>query len=115
MTTAGRGYRIRVRFLPPVTRYVTEAQWHPSQKITRQSDGSILAEFQLADFEEIKQWLLSFGPNAIVLSSQELRRAIQEDIQGMLENYQVGRKPATSRAQATDKSQSVAPHARTPK
>ena len=65
---------VKVCFLPPVARYVLEGRWHASQKLTRQRDGSVLAEFRLSTSEEIKRWLLSFGRNAEVLEPEELRR-----------------------------------------
>jgi len=47
-----------------VARYVSESNWHESQKLTPQKDGSVLAEFQLSDTEEIKRWIMSFGQHA---------------------------------------------------
>jgi hypothetical protein len=41
-------------------RYVQESNWHASQQLTPQNDGSLIAEFQLSGIEEIKSWVLSF-------------------------------------------------------
>lgn len=79
---------VKVRFLPAVVRYVTESQWHASQKLLAQPDGGVIAEFQLSSFEEIKSWLQSFGPHAIVLAPHELRLAIQEDLMRALHHYE---------------------------
>ena len=46
---------------------------YPSQKITTQEDGSLLAEFDLDGTEEIKRWVMSFGRHAEVLGPEELR------------------------------------------
>ena len=64
--------KIKVRFAPAVARYVSESNWHESQKLTPQKDGSVLAEFQLSDTEEIKRWIMSFGQHAVVLEPESL-------------------------------------------
>ena len=61
---------VKVRFLPRVATYVAEAKWHGSQKLEKQKDGSVLAEFRLSNTEEIKRWILSFGQHAVVLEPE---------------------------------------------
>lgn len=68
--------RVRVHFLPAVARYVEESTWHPSQKLTKQRDGSVIAEFTLDGTEEIKRWIMSFGKQAQVTEPEVLRDAI---------------------------------------
>lgn len=77
---------VRVRFAQPVARYVQESKWHASQKLSKQRDGSLLAEFRLSTTEEIKRWLLSFGKHATVVAPDALRNAIADEAQAMLEN-----------------------------
>jgi proteasome accessory factor B len=83
---------IRVRFLPQVARYVSEKQWHASQKLEPQADGTLLAEFQLTSTVELKSWLRSFGANAIVLEPAPLRDEIQAELREWLGLY--GKQPA---------------------
>jgi predicted DNA-binding transcriptional regulator YafY len=64
---------VRVRFFAEAVRYVREKQWHASQKLLPQRDGSVIAEFQLTATEEIKAWVLSFGAKAEVLEPETLR------------------------------------------
>lgn len=78
---------VTVRFLPAVARYVREARWHASQKLTRQTDGSLLAEFRLSTTEEIKHWIMSFGRQAVVLEPEALRREIAEEAQALVQAY----------------------------
>jgi predicted DNA-binding transcriptional regulator YafY len=68
--------RVRILFLPTVARYVQESTWHPSQKLVKQRDGSVMAEFTVDSTEEIKRWIMSFGKQARVLIPQSLRLAI---------------------------------------
>ena len=54
----GAPVRVRICFSSAVSRYVEEKRWHPSQKLSRQADGSLVAEFVLTATEEIKSWIL---------------------------------------------------------
>ncbi|MCA8995630.1 MAG: WYL domain-containing protein [Planctomycetaceae bacterium] len=41
--------------------------------MTKQKDGTLLAQFALADLTEVKSWILSFGAKAMVEEPEELR------------------------------------------
>ncbi len=82
--------KIRVRFAPAVTRYVCESRWHESQKLTSQKDGSVVAEFQLSNTEEIKRWIMSFGQHAVVLEPDSLRAEIVQELNSLLAAYRHG-------------------------
>jgi len=66
---------------------VKESRWHGSQKLTTQPDGSLIAEFSLPDTQEIKRWIMSFGPSAKVLGPEALVEEIANDLQRMLWTY----------------------------
>ncbi len=85
--------KIKVRFAPKVARYVSEANWHESQKLSPQKDGSLLAEFQLSDTEEIKRWIMSFGQHAVVLEPESLKEEIVAELKSLLAVYRQGRTP----------------------
>ncbi|MFH1924615.1 MAG: WYL domain-containing protein, partial [Planctomycetota bacterium] len=82
---------VKIRFSPTVARYVQEAQWHASQQLTSQNDGSVVAEFQLDHTEEIKRWILSFGRHAVVLEPEGLRAEIVEEFNALGELYHPSR------------------------
>jgi predicted DNA-binding transcriptional regulator YafY len=91
--------KIKVRFAPAVARYVSESNWHESQKLTQQKDGGVLAEFDLSDTEEIKRWIMSFGQHAVVLEPDSLREEIVEELNSVLAAYSgEPRKTARSRS-----------------
>lgn len=79
--------RARVRFAPGVVRILEEKRFHPSQRLTHDRDGHVIAEYRLAQFEEFQSWILSFGPHAEVLEPAELRDAVREALQHALERY----------------------------
>jgi predicted DNA-binding transcriptional regulator YafY len=85
---SGECFLVRVRFSSDVARYVTEARWHASQKLTAQRDGSLLAEFMLNTTEEIKSWVLGFGVHAVVLEPTTLRDEMRAEIQNMIGLYE---------------------------
>ena len=86
---------IRIHFTRDVARYVQESRWHGSQKLTTQPDGSLIAEFSLPDTQEIKRWIMSFGPNAMVLGPQELVDEVSSELQRMLSSYTATREERT--------------------
>ncbi len=79
---------VRVRFLAEAARYIQEKQWHASQKLAPQRDGSVIAEFQLTATEEIKAWVLSFGAKAEVLEPMALRVEVADELRQTLNSYQ---------------------------
>lgn len=78
---------VRVRFHRQAARYVQESRWHASQKLTEQPDGSLIAEFDLSDGEEIKRWILSFGKRAEVLEPESLRQEILRELMALCATY----------------------------
>ncbi len=79
--------RILVRFAAPVSRYIEEHRWSGCERKQRAADGSVICEFRLAGFTEIKSWILGFGPNAVVLEPPELAESIRAEVAAVLSNY----------------------------
>ena len=84
---SGELQTIRIHFSKEVARYVQESVWHKSQKLARQDDGSLIAEFRLTDTQEIKRWIMSFGPDAKALEPQALVDEVRTDLKAMLLRY----------------------------
>ncbi len=78
---------VQVRFSATVARYVEEARWHASQRLTKPGDGTLLAEFRLSTTQEIKSWILSFGSHAVVLEPDSLRNEIISELERMSAVY----------------------------
>ena len=89
---------VKIRFSPAVARYVQEKHWHESQKLTKEPDGSLLAEFRLGSTEEIKSWVLGFGRHAEVLQPHSLRQEIREEAESLLRLMSSDMEPASSPA-----------------
>lgn len=84
--------RVTVRFDPSVATYVTEKNWHASQDLERQSDGSILLTVHLSTTEEIKHWILGFGAKAVVIEPDSLVAEIRAEIDAMRDAYETASK-----------------------
>jgi proteasome accessory factor B len=78
---------LRVRFAGPAIRILDEKQFHASQKVIPQPDGSVIVEYELAAFEEFVSFILSWGPHAEVLEPAELRARVQHSLAAALGLY----------------------------
>jgi len=84
MIPEGRIYNIKLRFLPKVANNVTEVQWHSTQKITRNGDGSATMEFRVDGLGEIIWWILGYGDQVQVLAPKMLRKKVVEMAKNMV-------------------------------
>jgi predicted DNA-binding transcriptional regulator YafY len=80
-------YMVKVRISPGWARWVGEKVWHESQKIKRNGDGSLEMTFQVAGLDEIKRWILSFGPECQVLEPVQLKDIVRKDLFNNLAQY----------------------------
>lgn len=76
MKPEGRLYNIKLRFSPQVARTVAQSQWHSTQTVTRNNDGSAIIEFRVDGLGEITWWILSYGNQVQVLTPRILRERI---------------------------------------
>jgi predicted DNA-binding transcriptional regulator YafY len=90
---AGKPVTVRIRFQPQVVRYLEERRWHSSEKLERQPDGTLIAEFQLTSFGEVKSWVLSFGSQAEILAPQSWKDEIAATIRAMNQIYSNATEP----------------------
>lgn len=81
-------YTVRIWISPEWARYISERIWHESQHIQKQFDGAIELTFRVAGLDEIKQWVLSLGPEAKVLEPTELIDFITRSLQDTLGQYE---------------------------
>jgi predicted DNA-binding transcriptional regulator YafY len=80
-------YTVKVRISPGWARWVGEKIWHESQRITKLPDGGQEIAFRVAGLEEIKRWVLSLGPECVVMEPERLRKLVQQDLQKNLVQY----------------------------
>ncbi|HPD60228.1 MAG TPA: WYL domain-containing protein [Thermodesulfobacteriota bacterium] len=83
----GKPISLKVVFDRELSDYIQKRKWHQSQRIQKLKDGKILLALKASGKEEVKAWLLSFGPKAKVLSPLSLKKEIEADLQNALLQY----------------------------
>ncbi|ADQ14925.1 helix-turn-helix transcriptional regulator [Halanaerobium hydrogeniformans] len=78
---------VKIKFSGKTARFVPEYRWNDQQEIEEISENEIIFNVKTTSREEIKKWVLGYGSEAEVLSPQDLRAEIQQEIEKMLENY----------------------------
>lgn len=71
--------RVVVDFTRDVATWVTEREWHASQKITRLDDGGVRCEFDTRVTAEVVAWLLRWGASARVLAPASLAQRLRDE------------------------------------
>lgn len=71
-------YKVVWRFSPAVANAVHEYQFHPSQKIENQEDGSVIVTFTAGGWKEMCWYLMTWEGEAEILEPAHLRRAYSE-------------------------------------
>ncbi len=85
--SGGRVQEVEILFLPRVAPYVEEREWHPSQQMTRNDDGSVVLRMRIAVDPPLRCWVLGFGHHARVLKPSSLAADILEEIEEAREQY----------------------------
>ena len=80
-------YAVTVRISPSWSRYIGEKIWHQSQRIQKLIDGGIEISFRVAGLDEIRQWVLGLGPEAVVVEPYELKIAVYLSLQKTMVHY----------------------------
>jgi predicted DNA-binding transcriptional regulator YafY len=85
-------YTVKVRISAGWARWVGKKIWHERQKVSKPPDGGLEMAFRVAGLDEIKRWVLSFGPEAAVVDPPNLQELVRKDLAKTLSQYQSGRK-----------------------
>lgn len=83
----GQRFKVKLKFAPGIADFVSECIWHPSQKLKKNSNGTLTAEFEVEGLSEIKIWILGFGQSVEVLEPKELRDDIKNTAIKIYKNY----------------------------
>ena len=68
-----------ILFEPRLANYVTEREWHKSQKITKRKDGSVTLKFKSNQKQIVLSWVMGFGSSAKVIRPQWLADQIRDE------------------------------------
>ena len=67
-------------------RIARERCWHPSQRLNELAADRVRVSFRLSELVEVKSWVLAFGGAARVISPEELRGMVREEVGMMMRN-----------------------------
>lgn len=81
-------YKVKILFTKEQAPYIMEREWHPSQSISKNGNGSLLFELSTNHLLEIKQWVLSWGAGAEVLEPDNLRQEVRKELTEVLKKYE---------------------------
>ncbi|MGI5915960.1 MAG: helix-turn-helix transcriptional regulator [Anaerolineae bacterium] len=76
-----------LRFAPVATRRVKETCWHSSQCLEDTADGGCVLRLWVAHPEEMRYWILGWGPQVEVLAPASLRDLVAGEARAMAAVY----------------------------
>jgi proteasome accessory factor B len=80
-------YKVRIRFSETVAPYIRERQWHPKQELKELKSGELDLIFTTNHIMEVKDWVMSWGPQARVMEPAKLVDKIKADLAATLQQY----------------------------
>lgn len=87
LQSGGEPTEVVVRFGPKIASWILGGQWHPTQSLEKNRDGSVTFRVTVSGSEEMKYWIMSFGEDAEVIAPEALRRSVVETARRMVELY----------------------------
>jgi len=67
---------VELRFDAAIAGLVTETAWHPTERVSREADGSVIWRARVPGTLEIRRWILQWGAQCEVLAPPELREDV---------------------------------------
>ena len=78
---------IEIEFDAEVADYVASREWHRSQTIFTEDDGSIVLRLLVSNDRPLRTWILGFGGRARVIAPRALAREMYEEFDAARERY----------------------------
>jgi predicted DNA-binding transcriptional regulator YafY len=85
---SGKPVQLLIWFSKEIGGYIEERIWHPSQKIQRNPDGSVMFEAKAALTAETRSWVLGWGADAKVLAPRTFADEIRCEAEKTAALYQ---------------------------
>jgi predicted DNA-binding transcriptional regulator YafY len=79
--------RIEIEFDARIASYIRGRDWHPTQRLETDVDGSVRLTLDVSAGRALRSWILSFGPLARVISPTVFAAQIVEDLEETREKY----------------------------
>lgn len=69
---------VKIRLLENLADSMQEISWHPTQKVEKQADGSVILTAEVPNLDEMARWVLAGAPNARVIEPDELKEKVKK-------------------------------------
>jgi predicted DNA-binding transcriptional regulator YafY len=79
--------RVLIEFDARIADEIRARKVHPTQRVATAPDGRVRLSMSVGDLDEVRRWVLAFGPNARVVEPGELVDAVRESLRSSLERY----------------------------
>jgi len=79
---------IAIKFDEYQARWIRDRQWHPSQQVEELPSGELILHLKVGGIQEVKRWIMGYGPHAEVLEPESLRGQFKEEIEKMKKIYE---------------------------
>lgn len=79
-----------LRFHPRVASRVRETQWHRSERLEEQADGSLIWRARVAEPREMLNWIRGWGSQVEVVAPHELRETMVAEMKQLALMYAIG-------------------------
>jgi predicted DNA-binding transcriptional regulator YafY len=80
-------HAVVVEFSAEKAHLVSSREWHPSQAITRLSNGRIQLAFTAPSLAPLVSWILEWGPHARVTAPEPLVKRVVDELRAALNQY----------------------------
>lgn len=78
---------IAIMFDEYQSRWIRDRSWHSSQQIEELPSGGLILSLQVGGVQEVKRWVMGYGPHAEVLKPESLRNQFKNEIEEMKKIY----------------------------
>lgn len=85
--TEGETVEVVLRFHPRVAHRVRETQWHRSETVEEQPDGSLIWRAEVAEPQEMMPWIRGWGADVEVLEPEGLRQRMAAEMRRAAKTY----------------------------
>jgi predicted DNA-binding transcriptional regulator YafY len=84
---SGRPERVELEFTAKMTPYILERDWHRTQTIEKQPDGSVRLSLSVSVDWALRNWILSFGSDVRVIEPKRLAEQILDQLEEARRQY----------------------------
>ncbi len=83
----GKAEQVEVRFHADIAPFIAERQWHPTQKLRTEPDGTLVFTAKLSGMYEFVGWVMSWGPRAELVRPAAWRAEVRRRLESMTNLY----------------------------